>query len=371
MVYTKPVDGSSLLSILKTIDYESLGSYGKIHWIDFRNAVQRYATISSDDLLKVFNDIDLDRDQYITHNEYRIWINKLNSMLLDQIIKAQKPKPQPVQPRKPAERPKVGYKINTGNVNGVGNGYNNNVDTASLLSFLKTLNAKSLDTNNDNTIQYSEMVQYFKRFYGKPMREDHIKKIFYDINNNMNYGRVDLDKFNAWVGRLNSLHLEKILKGSATGSGNYSPASNSSPKVKYHGANDPNKDNYASNNYNNSSPKVKYYNSSPQNYDNGNNNEKPKGYQKPFSLSQQDIIDLMQILQNLNIRSLDYGNTSTVQLGTFENYFKGLNRAIPSLIVTKIWNAIDYQRIGRIAVGEYQRFVHGLSEEKLKGICGN
>jgi len=293
--------------------------------------------ISTDDLLKVFNDIDMDRDQYITHNEYEIWIGKLNSMLLDQIIKQQKPQQPPA--------PKVIY---YNNVN------DSNIDTNSLLGFLKTMDTKSLDMNNDGIIRYNEMVEYFKRYYSKPMSQENIKKIFYDINNNMNYGQVNLDKLNAWIGRLNSLHLEKILKGSATANNNINNYNQASPKVKYYGPNDPNKGNY--NNID---------------YGNNGNNQMSQGYHKPFSMSQSDIKDLLLTLQNMNIRSLDYGNTNTVMMDVFDNYFQRLNREIPNAIVNKIWNAIDYQKSGSIFIGEYQRFLSGLNEDKLKYICSN
>ena len=88
-----------------------------------------------------------------------------------------------------------------------------------------------------------------------------------------------------------------------------------------------------------------------------------------WSVNQAEIKWLCETLKNLNKRSLDYGNTNTVQFDAFPKHFaSSLNKSVPDDVVKQIWNAVDRSKSGRITTSEYELFAASLSEDKAKSI---
>merc|ERR1712045_772496 len=75
-----------------------------------------------------------------------------------------------------------------------------------------------------------------------------------------------------------------------------------------------------------------------------------------FSFNQSGVNWLYSEIQKLNIESLDHGNTGTIQLESFKIYMIGLDKKVPNMVISKVWDAIDTQKVGRITTNEWKQY---------------
>jgi len=320
-----------LLSALKTLDLSTMDTNGNgvIELHEFQAHFNELNTALSE---TIFYDIDGDKDKFISSFEYEAWRNLLDAerlqALRDNYKKYPEPEPEPETEPEPEPQPIIQPKPKP-------IVYKKPVDDTSLLSILKTMDYESL--GNNGKIHWNDFRDYFDAFYDFENDEENVNdlhKVFCDIDKDRDEW-ISHAEYKEWIGKLNSLFLDKILSGD----------NKMKKQVEQ--------------------PKVEYYNNKE---DDDEKNGNVDGVKREWSVNQAQIKWLVQTLKDLNIRSLDYGNTNTVQMDAFINYFGSLNRIVPDDVKKQIWEAVDRQKIGRITVSEYSFFADSLDEDKMMKI---
>ena len=164
--------------------------------------------------------------------------------------------------------------------------------------------------DDDGRIHWTQFRDHINNTLGLNIDEKKLRIIFDDIDTDKDE-YITRDQYKTWMEKLNSLHLQVLLKGMS-----------------------------------------EYVETEAKSW--------------TFSFNQAGVNYLYQTLQSLNFNSLD---------GTydgFKGYLVGLGRNIPNMVVDKIWKAMNPYGSSTVSNNDYQQYVKQLTAEKLKNtILGN
>ena len=183
------------------------------------------------------------------------------------------------------------------------------VDDSSLLAIFKTLPFKRLG-DDDGRIHWTQFRDKVNNDLGLNIDENKLRICFDDIDTDKDE-YITRDQYRDWMEKLNSLHLQVLLKGM-----------------------------------------------SEQVFE--------EGSQWSFSFNQAGVNALYDELTTINPNSLDYGKTGTITKDAFSQYLVGLGKNIPNMVINKIWKSMDNGGIGRVTIGDYGQYINELTKEKLK-----